>query len=91
MEGRVTGAVGGGDRRTALEAVRDKLAAELDEATGRTAAVVAKELRATIAELEALPGGKEVSAVDEFTARREARRAEAQGRELPGGGQLGGT
>jgi hypothetical protein len=68
-----------GDRRKSLEAIRDKLAGELDEAYGRDAAVLAKELRAVITELDSLPGGKEVSPVDELTARRKARLAEAAG------------
>jgi len=73
-------AVGSGDRRKALEAIRDKLTGELRTAEGRDAAVLAKELRATIAELDALPGGKEVSKVDELAARRADRRADAAGR-----------
>lgn len=73
------GAVESGDRRTALEAIRDRLAVELDGAEGRDAAGIAKELRATIAELESLPGGKAVSAVDELSARRAERRADAAG------------
>lgn len=68
-----------GDRRAALEAIRDKLAAELQDVTGRDAAAIAKELRATIAELDALPGGREVSKVDDLAARRAARRADAAG------------
>ena len=68
------------DRRAALAAIRDKLAGELQEADGRDAATVAKELRATLAELESLPGGKEVSPVDELSARRAARRSDAAGR-----------
>ncbi|MFE4397199.1 MULTISPECIES: hypothetical protein [Streptomycetaceae] len=75
----MSSAASDGDRRTALEAVRDKLAAELDEASGPVVAVLSKELRLTIAELESLPGGREVSALDELTARRAARRADAQG------------
>jgi hypothetical protein len=72
--------VGSGDRRQALTAIRDKLTGELRTAEGRDAAVLAKELRATLAELDALPGGKEVSKVDELGARRKARRADAAGR-----------
>lgn len=68
-----------GDRRRSLEAIRDKLAAELDEACGRDAATIAKELRETIRELDSLPGGKEASPVDELGARRKARYADAAG------------
>lgn len=67
-----------GDKREALEAIRDRLAVELERSRGQSAAAVAKELRAVIDALEALPGG-EVSAVDDLTAKREARRANASG------------
>ncbi len=66
------------DKRTALEAIRDRLAAELVRSKGQSAAAVAKELRATIDAIEALPGGEE-SALDELTRRRAVRRAAAQG------------
>ncbi|MFI6270723.1 hypothetical protein [Micromonospora zamorensis] len=68
-----------GDRRKSLEAIRDKLAAELDDAFGRDAATIAKELTSVIREIDTLPGGKEVSTVDELTARRAARLADAAG------------
>jgi molecular chaperone GrpE (heat shock protein) len=74
----LTGAVRG-DKRAALEAIRDRLAAELTRARGQAAAAVAKELRATIDAIEALPGG-EVSAVDDLAAKREKRRADAASR-----------
>ncbi|MFJ6617594.1 hypothetical protein ACIQOW_08465 [Kitasatospora sp. NPDC091335] len=91
MVGPVSSAVSGGDRRAALEAVRDKLAAELESLEGPAVAVVSKELRATLAELESLPGGWEVSPVDDLSARRAARRAGAQGGDLPAGGGQRGT
>lgn len=72
-------AAGSGNRRQLLEAVRDRLAEELLAAEGRDVAALAKELRATVAELESLPGGKEVSPLDDLAARRAARRAEAAG------------
>ncbi|MGW4476845.1 hypothetical protein ACWENQ_44940 [Nonomuraea sp. NPDC004354] len=74
----ITGAVRG-DKRAALEAIRDRLAAELVRAKGQAAAAVAKELRSTIDAIEALPGG-EVSAVDDLAAKRATRRADAAGR-----------
>ncbi|MGW4426420.1 hypothetical protein [Streptosporangium sp. NPDC004631] len=80
MVRRVSTVVSEGDRRASLEAIRDKLARELTGATGRDAAVIAKELRAVLADLDALPGGKEVSKVDELAARRADRRADAAGR-----------
>lgn len=73
----VTSAVQG-DKRTALAAIRDRLAAELARSKGQAAAAVAKELRAVLDAIEALPGG-EVDPVDEIAARREARRARASG------------
>ncbi|WP_327073452.1 hypothetical protein OG196_16305 [Kitasatospora purpeofusca] len=91
MSGDVLGAVTSGDRRAALEAVRDKLARELAESEGPVVAQLSKELRATLAELESLPGGREVSAVDDLSARRAARRADAQGGDLPAGGVERGT
>lgn len=66
-----------GDKRAALEAIRDRLANELLTARGQSAAAVAKELRAVIDELDSLPDGREESTVDQLNARREARRAEA--------------
>jgi uncharacterized protein YoaH (UPF0181 family) len=74
----VTSAVRG-DKRDALEAIRDRLAAELIRSKGQAAAAVAKELRATIDAIEALPGG-EVSKVDDLAAQRAKRRADAAGR-----------
>jgi hypothetical protein len=55
-----------GDRRASLVAVRDRLAKELDaaELDARSVAVVAKELRAVIAEIDKLPGGEEKSDLD---------------------------
>jgi uncharacterized protein YoaH (UPF0181 family) len=73
----VAGAVQG-DKRMALEAIRDRLAVELGRSKGQAAAAVAKELRATINELEALPGA-EVDPVDELAVKRADRRTEATG------------
>jgi hypothetical protein len=92
MAADVTPAVTSGDRRAALEALRDLLAGELDATgehltdcvcecgtaaarDGRVVVQLTKELRATIAELDALPVGKGVSSVDEVAERRAARRA----------------
>ncbi|MFD4658019.1 hypothetical protein ACFWP2_20615 [Kitasatospora sp. NPDC058444] len=91
MVGPVSSAAGSGDRRAALEAVRDKLATELESIEGPAVAVLSKELRATLAELESLPGGREVSPVDDLSARRAARRADAQGGNVPAGGVERGT
>lgn len=55
-----------GDRRASLVAVRDRLAKELasDELDARSVAVLAKELRAVIAEIDKLPGGEVKSSLD---------------------------
>jgi predicted transcriptional regulator len=65
------------DQRTALEAIRDRLAIELEEAGGRDVASIARELRLTLAEIENLPSKREESKVDDLTARREQRRRAA--------------
>lgn len=78
-----------GDQRASLEAIRDRLAAETDDTLwmkhkaechcvcgmgdGRLLIGLAKELRAVIAELETLPGTKELSASDQLAERRKAR------------------
>lgn len=65
-------------RRELLEAIRAKLASELDVAEGRDAAVLAKQLADIARELESLPTGKG-SSVDDLASRRAARRAAASG------------
>jgi hypothetical protein len=70
-------AVSSGDRTTALTAVRDRLADELSVAEGSQAAALSKELRAVLAELDSLSGGAEVSALDDLSARRAHRLANA--------------
>lgn len=66
-------------RRQALEALRDRLAEELVEAEGRDVAPIARELRATLADLETLPNGREESPVDDLAKRRQTRRRKAAG------------
>lgn len=68
-----------GDRRTRLEAVRDRLTEELADASGRDVASISRELRLTLAELDGLPDMRKESAVDDLSARRQARRAAASG------------
>lgn len=93
-----------GDRRRTLEALRDRLAAEADDVTwekhkrectcvcgmgdGRTLVAIVKEIRATEAELDKLPGSGEVSDLDRLAdgvvadldaQRRKGRRAGAAG------------
>ncbi|MGK5737264.1 hypothetical protein [Micromonospora sp. URMC 103] len=71
--------VASGDRRAALEAIRDRLAGELTVAEGREVASVAKELRETIRELDSLPLPEGVSGVDQLAKKRAARRRKAAG------------
>lgn len=66
-------------RREGLEAVRDRLADELESASGRDVASIARELRMTLADLDKLPDSREESAVDDLAARRRARRSHAAG------------
>lgn len=74
----LAGTVRAGDKRASLEAIRDRLAAELVRSRGQSAAAVARELRAVIDALDAIPDG-EVSAVADLSARLSARRANAAG------------
>lgn len=71
--------VASGDRRAALEAIRDRLAGELMVAEGREVASVAKELRETIRELDGLPLPEGVSGVDQLAKKRASRRRKASG------------
>ncbi len=97
--------VPGGGQRASLEAIRDRIALETDDTLwakhkatchcecgmgdGRLLVALAKELRAVIAEIEALPGTGGRSALDDIAASvtvldphrrsRTSRRADAQG------------
>lgn len=74
----VLGAAQSGDRRVALEAVRNRLAAAMDAAPDAVVAQVAAQLRATLLELSALGNDQEVSLVDDLAGRRRTRRADAK-------------
>jgi len=77
-----------GDRRRLLEAIRDRLARDLDLAPAVVSAQLAAQLRATSAELDSLPAPEETSVIDQIAARRAARRAAAkQGNAAAGSGQ----
>ena len=68
-----------GQRRESLEALRDHLAQELENApAGIAIGPIAKELRTVMAELDSMPDGKE-STVDDLAKRRASRRAAASG------------
>lgn len=67
-----------GTRREVLEALRDGLAVAFDAADSMMRPALAKQLRETMAELDALPVGKDESASDDLAARARARRAAAE-------------
>lgn len=75
----VSEAASSGDRLAALEAVRDRIARELDEtAAARDVASLQKGLRETLAEIDELRGAEAegpVTALDELVARRANRKA----------------
>lgn len=64
-----------GDRRKSLEALREKLAAELDQAVGRDIAAIAKELRNVVDAIDAIPISREESVVDQLADEVAAQRA----------------
>lgn len=63
-----------GDRRLALEAMRDALSASMDAADVAVMAQLSGQLRMVLADLAALPAVKELSKTDELRSRRDARR-----------------
>ena len=69
----VTEAAKSGSRRRLLEALRDKLARDIEIAGPGVVAQIASQLRATVEELESLPV-ETGSVIDEITARRKNRK-----------------
>jgi len=68
------------NRRDTLSDLHERLTVALDDVVDpRDLAALSKELRAVVAELDTLPGGEEVDAVDDLAARRQARLADAAG------------
>ena len=66
-----------GDRRAILEAIRDKLAADMDEAPVAVSAQIAGQLVKVLTELAELGDPKKVSSLDELDAKRKDRLAAA--------------
>ena len=72
-----------GDRRATLEAMRDKLAADMDAAPPAVVAQIAGRLSAVLLELEEIGSSRTVSAVDELNAKRLDRLTKAGVPESP--------
>lgn len=73
------GVVATGDRRASLEALRDRLAREIDLVEGRDVAVLGKQLADVMRELANLPAAKGASSFDELRSRRAGRSAASAG------------
>ena len=72
------GEVSSGDRRRALVAMRDRLAADMDVASPMVVAQIAARLQAVLGEIDSLPDTGKVSLVDDLASKRRARVAEAE-------------
>ena len=66
-------AAASGDRRQALEVLRDTLAAQLDTTEAQIHAQLAAQYRATLAELDSLTSGSRGTTFDELKQRRNAK------------------
>jgi hypothetical protein len=62
-----------GDRRKALETLRDTLASLLDTTESQVHAQLSAQYRATLAELDELAGSSKKGSVDELKQRRAAK------------------
>jgi len=78
-------AAANGSRRQALEALRDRLARDIDAASPNVVAQISAQFRATLKEIAELPDDKKVTTADELRDRRENRRAAAAARALASG------
>jgi hypothetical protein len=77
-----------GDRRAALEALRDRLATAIVGASASKLAPLANQLRAVLADLDGLPVAKGASVVDDLASRRTDRRSKSQVGDVPAGGDV---
>ena len=69
-----------GDRLAALQHLRQILAREIDAGPEpRDLAALSRRMMLVLQELEGLDSGEEADVVDDLTARRQARRADAKG------------
>ncbi len=74
----IAAAASSGDRRLALEAMRDKLARDMDDAPPAVVAQIAGRLQAILAELDGLAVTGERDLADELKQRRLDRLAAAE-------------
>ena len=65
-----------GDYRKTLESLRDRLARELEDASAREVAPLAKQLQDVLATLDRLPSEREVTLEDELDRQRQKRVAQ---------------
>lgn len=75
----VAAAAATGDRLATLVAMRDKLAADLDEAPPTVVAQIAGRLSAVLVEIEGLNDPRKVSSLDDLAARRADRLSAPKG------------
>jgi hypothetical protein len=75
--GDLASTIKAGDRRAALEALRDVLADSLVAAEPNVVAQIAGRLQAVLKELAELPSARKVSKADELANRRKSRLATA--------------
>jgi hypothetical protein len=67
------------DRRTILESLLDQLKGAVPAADLKELPALSRELRQTLAELDALPDAKATAPADEIARRRDERRRKASG------------
>jgi hypothetical protein len=77
--GPIQDAAATNDRRATLVAMRDKLAADMDEAPPAVVAQIAGRLAAVLEEIDGLPDTQKVSPLDELDRRRQDRISAASG------------
>ena len=78
---RLLDEVGSGDTKRALEALRDRLIAEIDQAPSRYVAGLSRELLAVLRELDRLQAPKPKRSIEDELKARRADRVTARGEE----------